>query len=183
MYPRYRGKVLCFLYIPSLLGDYPLFTLGPDFKVSCLELFLVNLAMHIVHQSHMSELLNKAVYAIQIAQNVAFLLTVFVNNGLIGRDPRSHSIEYLSRIARQNKLSAICEKCQIVRPENTKKVVHCSQCKACVSEHDHHCPWCSKCIAGNNLPFFYAFISLTALVLMTFWLSAVVLMTTSEGHK
>ena len=67
MYPRYRGKVLCFLYIPSVLGDYPLFTLGPDFKISCLELFLVNLAMHVVHQNHMGELLSKAVYTIQIA--------------------------------------------------------------------------------------------------------------------
>ena len=38
------------------------------------------------------------------------------------------------------------------------KTNHCYECGVCVEGHDHHCPWTSKCIGKNNLPFFYIFV-------------------------
>jgi len=30
-----------------------------------------------------------------------------------------------------------------------------------VKDYDHHCPWTSKCIGGNNLRRFYIFVGVT----------------------
>jgi hypothetical protein len=64
----------------------------------------------------------------------------------------------------------ICTKCQIVLiPEHN--VEHCIDCGVCIEgkkgfnlEHDHHCPWTSKCIGRNNLKSFYCFVFSTFLL-------------------
>ena len=42
-----------------------------------------------------------------------------------------------------------------------KKLKHCSSCNICVIGIDHHCGVFGKCIARNNIIFFYSFIVLT----------------------
>ena len=39
----------------------------------------------------------------------------------------------------------------IIKKEKATKVDHCHECKVCVESHDHHCPWCSKCIGKGNI--------------------------------
>lgn len=46
----------------------------------------------------------------------------------------------------------ICPTCGIIK---TPRVFHCSICDACISVHDHHCPWVGTCIGQrNHKPYF-----------------------------
>lgn len=45
-----------------------------------------------------------------------------------------------------------CEKCDI---EYSKNLEHCEDCQVCVENLDHHCVFFSKCIAKNNIYYFW----------------------------
>ena len=51
-----------------------------------------------------------------------------------------------------------CNECKIW-VSNEKTTEHCFECNVCVEGYDHHCPWTGKCIAKNNIIFFYVFIT------------------------
>ena len=44
-----------------------------------------------------------------------------------------------------------CQKCQIYQGPLT---AHCNDCKVCIDELDHHCPWMSKCVGKGNMKWF-----------------------------
>ncbi|CAD8190830.1 unnamed protein product [Paramecium pentaurelia] len=48
-----------------------------------------------------------------------------------------------------------CEKCQKIQPARSD---HCPFCRVCITNYDHHCPWTGKCIGGENLLHFWAFL-------------------------
>ena len=45
-------------------------------------------------------------------------------------------------------------------------VHHCSTCKRCVYQMDHHCIWTGNCIGRGNLKFFYLFCLYTTLQIL-----------------
>ena len=51
-----------------------------------------------------------------------------------------------------------CNECKIW-VSNEKTTEHCFECNICVEGYDHHCPWTGKCIAKNNIVFFYIFLT------------------------
>ncbi|CAD8136458.1 unnamed protein product [Paramecium pentaurelia] len=62
-----------------------------------------------------------------------------------------------------------CLQCRIKRPERSH---HCSRCKRCVLNMDHHCVWTSNCIGLYNRKFF---------ILILFWGSVGMLQATLLG--
>ncbi|KAG1694164.1 hypothetical protein DVH05_021820 [Phytophthora capsici] len=54
-----------------------------------------------------------------------------------------------------------CESCDKGKPY---KAHHCRQCRRCVYEMDHHCPWINNCVGYNNYRHFW-------LLLMYIWVS------------
>ncbi|TMW61650.1 hypothetical protein Poli38472_010713 [Pythium oligandrum] len=48
-----------------------------------------------------------------------------------------------------------CDHCESYRPEGA---LHCLDCRACIEEYDHHCPWTGKCIGKRNVRYFYAWL-------------------------
>ena len=51
-----------------------------------------------------------------------------------------------------------CNECKIW-VSNERNIEHCFDCNVCVEGYDHHCPWTGKCIAKNNIIFFYIFVT------------------------
>lgn len=64
-----------------------------------------------------------------------------------GRIFLGESHQYKVPILGLNQDVKFCETCNIYKPPLTS---HCSRCKKCVKEMDHHCPWLNNCIGKNN---------------------------------
>ena len=52
---------------------------------------------------------------------------------------------------------SFCHICKIYYNPD-EKVGHCSLCKVCIKNLDHHCVWVGKCVGKNNLKSFYEMI-------------------------
>ncbi|KAE9353104.1 hypothetical protein PF008_g5150 [Phytophthora fragariae] len=48
-----------------------------------------------------------------------------------------------------------CDHCDSYRPEGA---LHCIDCRVCIEEYDHHCPWTGKCVGKGNVRYFYAWL-------------------------
>lgn len=57
-----------------------------------------------------------------------------------------------------------CHACQFHRPPRS---VHCDTCNYCIEEFDHHCVWLHHCIGRRNYRFFFAFIVLQTIDLIS----------------
>jgi hypothetical protein len=64
---------------------------------------------------------------------------------------------------------SFCKKCDTWRPPRCH---HCSICRRCVMQMDHHCPWFNNCIGYNNIR---AFILSLTFLLLGCWYGASVL--------
>jgi palmitoyltransferase ZDHHC9/14/18 len=51
----------------------------------------------------------------------------------------------------------LCSTCHIFRGPG---VSHCKKCDNCVENFDHHCPWVGNCIGKNNYFYFFIFLIL-----------------------
>lgn len=51
------------------------------------------------------------------------------------------------------------------------RTFHCKRCNVCVEDHDHHCPWTSKCIGKNNLTRFNVFLTMVPTFLIFTFIS------------
>ena len=73
--------------------------------------------------------------------------------------PANHdSQEYVSIVNGKEVRVLKCRTCNIIRPPRS---FHCSDCRACVEVHDHHCPWVGTCVGKRNHRYFFLFTLLT----------------------
>ena len=114
--------MLCFMYI----GDEPLFTIGPDFKFTILEIALFNVISFLPIRSIPTESTwFEITTGLLLLQNISFLFTVLWNPKIVPLNPLRNSMEYLKRISNKNLESKICKKCELIHGEFDKNVSHC----------------------------------------------------------
>ena len=95
----------------------------------------------------------------------SYIYTVLVNPGIPKRE--YYIKNFLDKKIDKNYWQK-CLKCNIMIPKHFQ-VHHCEDCKVCVMEEDHHCPWTGKCIGKYNLKSFYIFVnSLCVYLIMIF---------------
>ena len=78
---------------------------------------------------------------------ISALLTYLLNPGTIFKWEYSNERTY-------------CKECKYLYPYH-KKLKHCYTCCVCVIQVDHHCGVFGKCIARNNIIWFFTFITST----------------------
>ena len=84
-----------------------------------------------------------------LIQNLSYLYTAAANPGL------ANEYEFDDYYSNRK----YCSKCKIHINFDTS--YHCTYCDICIAEHDHHCPWTSKCIGKKTLYSFYIFVLFT----------------------
>ena len=88
---------------------------------------------------------------------ISYLTTSLINPGIPTREYYSrHFIKNNPDLPSSSVVK--CSRCNIVVPKHFR-ISHCNTCQVCVKNYDHHCPWTGKCIAKNNIVFFYIFIT------------------------
>lgn len=67
--------------------------------------------------------------------------------------------KYYTIVKGQEIVLNVCRTCNVVKPPRS---FHCSDCKACIEVHDHHCPWVGTCVGKRNHRFFFLFAVFTS---------------------
>ena len=102
--------------------------------------------------------LKKGMKIIAILSNLFYListiLTYFRNPGTVYRFGQRSRKKY-------------CKYCNYDYPFN-RDLYHCHKCGICVIGIDHHCGVFGKCIAKNNLIWFYCFTFMTSIIILFF---------------
>jgi len=73
-----------------------------------------------------------------------------------------------------------CDRCKIYYNPNDK-VQHCSLCKVCIKNLDHHCVWVGKCVGRNNIKSFFGMI--IAVAIFYIYIIACVVIYTLKSDK
>lgn len=85
-----------------------------------------------------------AIYVLLGVWNLAYLLTQFLNPGLVLNEPQKHG--------------TMVERCSDCYAELHPGQRHCDICRICVYGHSHHCGWLGRCIGLYNCIPYYVFI-------------------------
>eukprot|EP00730_Choanoeca_flexa_P014729 TRINITY_DN6544_c0_g1_i1.p2 TRINITY_DN6544_c0_g1~~TRINITY_DN6544_c0_g1_i1.p2 ORF type:complete len:276 (+),score=23.21 TRINITY_DN6544_c0_g1_i1:205-1032(+) len=95
------------------------------------------------------------VVAIYLTALISHLRTAFTDPGIISKSA--------SRKGRQftDSTELFCAKCNKPRPPRAH---HCSTCKGCVEDLDHHCGWSNTCIGKRNRKYFLLFVLYTLIL-------------------
>lgn len=109
-----------------------------------------------------------------IEQVVAIILMIILFSSYIYTVVINPGIPSLKNFELVNKNVVEIKKCRECRNyiRMDRRTLHCYECGVCVEQHDHHCPWITKCVGRNNLFSFYIFLlsivsSLLYLVVLT----------------
>lgn len=93
--------------------------------------------------------------------------------------PSNYAQDYMPKYRSVGgKRMLFCDKCNVEVLENME---HCEDCQVCVDGIDHHCVFFSKCIAKNNLCYFWS--SLALLLANFFFMALSVIWFSNQASK
>ena len=145
------GNTFCFL--GDKLGN-PKLVIGPHWPMYICFCGFMTIIFNILFYS-LWGVLN---FPLKVAGVLNFFIFFFSYTYIFIVNPGMPTINENSFIGMPREKYKFCNECKIwVSNEVTTE--HCFECNVCVEGYDHHCPWTGKCIAKNNIIFFYVFIT------------------------
>ena len=145
------GNTFCFLLDNK--GN-PKIMIGPHWPMYlCFCPFMTSIFFILFYSTW--SMLNLLLKVLGVINYLLFFLSytyIFLAN------PGMPTINENSFIGKPREQYKYCNECKMW-VSNKKTTEHCFECNVCVEDYDHHCPWTGKCIAKNNIFFFYVFIS------------------------
>lgn len=153
----YIGNVRILKYI----NDYPILSIGPDFKFSILFILFLILSQFTISYY----VYNLKIYYFSFDLLLfliilpLYIVILFKNPGLL-YSKYSHTPENEEKFKKDNPNIdiLICKTCKVFVSEGIQ-INHCVKCNTCILGYHHHCGWSSKCIGEGNLLIFRIFIT------------------------
>lgn len=71
-------------------------------------------------------------------------------------EANGHTVARVISTKEKTTIEAFCHFCKIFKPVDT---AHCRDCKKCVMQMDHHCPWMANCVGARNYAEFLCFLT------------------------
>ena len=141
------GKLITF-HFDEKNNYIPKYSIGPQWYLTLLLLIIIISLVYLVYSTIFINL--------SFIEKLIFFLFVAIEYFLVFKTALIHNkIAMNKNILIENK--GYCSICKVsFDPKN--KVKHCGFCGVCVEQMDHHCVWVGKCIAKNNLYYFYAMV-------------------------
>ena len=124
----------------------PELSIGPHFYLTILLIILILIITTVLY---MIIFINNNLF-----KQIIYFLLIFMEYYFIMKTSLTHVKVVMNKNKNKDE-SEYCEICKVFyNPKN--KVEHCKYCGVCVEKMDHHCVWMGKCVAKNNIFYFYA---------------------------
>ncbi len=123
---------------------YRLMVIGPDLAYAAATFTIIVGPTVVAYLFLLKATWAVVVYSVLFAVCISSFLILFVSDpGLLRKYNHARNTKW-----------TYCDFCSSFRP---KGCVHCSTCKTCVADYDHHCAWTGKCVGSGNMFWFKAF--------------------------
>lgn len=105
----------------------------------------------------------------------------FSSPGFLRPEPNADWVDLLERF----EPGSLCPDCCVLKTPRSR---HCNLCNGCVDRFDHHCPWVNNCIGRKNFKWFYSFLVVQILYLISviiacFWYLSIYCFSVDEEYK
>ena len=153
---RSEGSVHIFGEWTCRSEAFRMLVIGPDISYSVATLVLIVVPSILAYLYILKNTVELVIYSILLTLCLgSFIGVFFADPGLLRKYNHARSAKW-----------TYCDYCESFRPPGC---VHCSTCRVCVADYDHHCPWTGKCVGNGNMYWFKGFtISLTWLIISYF---------------
>ena len=148
------GKLIAFNFDKNN-NFTPKLSIGPNWYMTLFLNVLITIVVGVIYIS----LLNK----IHFLFRIGMIIICFILIILVDRAALIHPAIAMNKVP-DNQNSAFCNQCKVYYNPG-EKVAHCSLCKVCIKNLDHHCVWIGKCVGKNN---FRPFIEMIIAVSITY---------------
>ena len=140
------GKLLTFNfdnnYIPKL-------SIGPHWYLTIILLILIFFLSSMLYASIFSHS--------DSVKIIIFFFFILIEYILVLKTALTH-VQVVMNKKKNIDTGGFCSICNVYFNPNNK-VEHCRFCGVCIEKMDHHCVWMGKCVAKNNIFYFYAMIA------------------------
>lgn len=151
---KYHGNLMITGFFDANNPNYPFIVIGPNYPyfIFALIIFMSYTFLFYFYMWKRANIyINVICLSFALLHHLIYFIVFVKNPGLIVSKPSDDDVDI-----------PVCEYCGCITSIYQRQK-HCEICNACFIEYDHHCPWTSKCIGGNNKVMFNCFLLLTLL--------------------
>ena len=140
------GKLLTFNFDSNYI---PKLSIGPHWYLTIILLILIFFLSSMLYASIFSHS--------DSVKIIIFFFFILIEYILVLKTALTH-VQVVMNKKKNIDTGGFCSICNVYFNPNNK-VEHCRFCGVCIEKMDHHCVWMGKCVAKNNIFYFYSMIA------------------------